>query len=38
MAARRGPRSLPLTLKGPLGAIGYKDRGVFDEKLALQDE
>ncbi len=37
-AGQRGPKSLPLTLKGPLGAIGYKDRGVFDEKLALQEE
>ena len=37
-AVQRGPKSLPLALKGPLGAIGYKDRGVFDEKLALQDE
>ncbi len=37
-AVQRGPKSLPLALKGPLGAIGYKDRGVFDEKVALQEE
>ncbi len=34
----QGPAKLPLDLKGPLGAINFKDRSVFDEKLALQDE
>ncbi len=29
---------LPLDLKGPLGAISYKDRSVFDEKLAMQED
>ena len=36
--APRAPRRLPLQLRGPLGAIGYKDRGILDEKLALQSE
>jgi len=31
-------KSLPLELKDPIGAIGYKERAVFDEKLASQDE
>ena len=32
------PRALPLELKGPLMAIGWKDRPLLDEKLALQDD
>ena len=31
-------RVLPLQLRGPLGAIGYKERSLFDEKLASQSE
>ncbi len=30
--------SLPLDLKGPLGAIVFKDRAFLDEKLALQED
>ncbi len=37
-AANAPPQSLPLKLKGPLGAINVKDRGIFDEKLATQAE
>ncbi len=31
-------KELPLSLRGPLGAIGYKDRSLLDDKLALQPE
>jgi len=37
-AADAPSQSLPLKLKGPLGAINFKDRGIFDEKLATQAE
>ena len=29
---------LPLVLRGPMGAIDYKDRPLFDDKLAMQTE
>ena len=37
-AARAGPTPLPLALHAPLGAIAFKDRKLFDDKLAMQDE
>ena len=30
--------ALPLKLCGPIGAIGYKDRSLFDDKLTMQEE
>ena len=36
--ALRAPATLPLKLQGPLGAIGYKDKALFDDKLSSQDE
>ncbi len=37
--ARAAPgQALPLDLKGPLGAISFKDRAIFDEKLAIQED
>ena len=36
--AARAPAALPLALRGPLGAVGYKDRSPFDDKLTLQDD
>ena len=33
-----GRKKLPLRLNGPLGAIGYKDRPIFDEKMATHEE
>ncbi len=33
-----GKHILPLTLREPLGAIKFKDRAIFDEKLAGQDD
>ena len=32
------PDALPLKLHGPLGAIGFKDRSMFDDKLTMQEE
>ncbi len=34
----RMKKPLPLELNGPIGAIGFKDRGMFDEKLTVQEE
>ena len=34
----QGRRLLPLALRGPLGAIAYKERALFDDKLALTEE
>ena len=31
-------KSLPLQLRGPLGAIAFKDRSVFDEKFTMQED
>ena len=33
-----GRKKLPLRLNGPLGAIGYKDRLIFDETMATHEE
>ena len=33
-----GRKKLHLRLNGPLGAIGYKDRPIFDEKMATHAE
>ena len=33
-----GKRRLPLTLTEPLGSIAYRDKAVFDEKLAEREE
>ncbi len=35
---RRRPESLPLTLRGPVGALGFRDRTIFDDKLVVNDE
>ncbi len=38
----RGPgrvrRALPLHLPGPMGAVNFKDRSLFDDKLTLNEE
>ncbi len=37
--ARQGKRSLPLKLRGTLGAIGYsKDRPIFDDRLMVNED
>ena len=33
-----GRKKLPLRLGGPLGAIGYKDRPIFDEKMTTNED
>ena len=33
-----GRKNLPLRLSGPIGAIGYKDRPIFDEKMATSED
>ena len=39
MADRAGGRKkFPLRLSGPLGAIGYKDRPIFDDKMATSED
>ena len=35
---RLAKKSLPLHLPGPLGALGRKDRAMFDDKLMTQEE
>ena len=37
-SAAPGRATLPLPLLGPLGAIAFKDKSLFDDKLALQEE
>ncbi len=34
----KAKKTLPLPLKGPLGAIGYKERALFDDKIAHHEE
>ncbi len=36
--ARGERRALPLTLKGPLGALNFKERALFDDKIAMQSD
>ena len=33
-----GPLPLPVVLTAPLGSIGYRDKALFEDKLALQPE
>ena len=37
-AAAAAPRAFPLMMLGPLSAIAFKDRGMFDDKLLLKKE
>ena len=37
-ATAKPRKALPLELRGPKGAIAFKERGLFDDKLALQTE
>ena len=34
----KAPRQWPLKMPGPLGAVTYKDRSMFEDKLMLSDE
>ncbi len=36
--ARGERRTLPLTLKGPLGALNFKERALFDDKISMQGD
>ena len=36
--AEHGRIALPLALYGPLGAIGFKERSLFDDKMTTQEE